>query len=92
MRRAHGAEPLPRGLWAASAARTCLVTNWAGFYLPLQLPASQQRWHAPLFLDSERTTLGDACVIFRPREGETSVLAFSRHLDFAGMILQECER
>lgn len=84
VRRFHGSRPLP-GFWSAVAARTCLTTNWAGFFQALHLPGSdaEQAWHVPLFCDG-KTTLGDACIIFRPREGETAVLAFSRHIDFSG--------
>ena len=87
VRRENGEIKLP-GFFGAMSARTCLVTNWAGFYQELCLTGNTvQTWHVPLFCD-DRTTLSDIFVIFRPRGDETSILAFSRNIDFADAGMQ----
>jgi len=84
-----GQEP-PRRLrsgWSLSRARYAIITNWATFAKPLELPGCEQRLHMPFFNIAEVPC--EIAFIFRATATETGVLMLTRHMreeDFAGSV------
>ena len=69
-------------------ARYALITNWATFAQPLELPGCEQRLHVPFFNVAEVPC--EMAFVFRATREETGVLMLSRKLrdaDLAGSVL-----
>ena len=69
---------LPTGV-ERLVSRNAVISNWTTFIGELSFGGCTQQLHLPLYEVSE---VGfEACIVFRPRPGETAVLLFSRVLD-----------
>lgn len=63
--------------WTSLIGRIVMITNWASFYIDVQLPGAKSTLHLPI-RGNKHEAFTDLFVLFKPNANDVGILSFTR--------------